>query len=116
MAISFHNPKTVSFSGKYSLAAEVPAGTRLLYVSGQVGTAPDGKLPVGFDAPARVYGDMFDLGILDPVKVTRVALENAVSVAALMLTTESVVGELPLDPSRLPIANPGMEDMTAGMF
>ena len=33
-----------------------------------------------------------------------------------MLTTESVVGELPLDPSRLPIANPGMEDMTAGMF
>jgi enamine deaminase RidA (YjgF/YER057c/UK114 family) len=50
MAINFHNPKTVSFSGKYSLAAEVPAGTRLLYVSGQVGTAPDGKLPVGFEA------------------------------------------------------------------
>ena len=44
MAIKFHNPKTVSFSGKYSLAAEVPAGTKLLYVSGQVGTAPDGKL------------------------------------------------------------------------
>jgi chaperonin GroEL len=74
------------------------------------------KPNVGFDAAARAYGDMFDLGILDPVKVTRVALENAVSVAALMLTTESVVGELPLDPSRLPIANPGMEDMTAGMF
>ena len=74
------------------------------------------KPNVGFDAAARRYGDMFELGILDPVKVTRVALENAVSVAALMLTTESVVGELPLDPSRLPIANPGMEDMTAGMF
>jgi enamine deaminase RidA (YjgF/YER057c/UK114 family) len=50
MAIKFHNPTTVSFSGKYSLAAEVPAGTKLLYVSGQVGTAPDGKLPVGFEA------------------------------------------------------------------
>ncbi|MBS0519154.1 MAG: RidA family protein [Proteobacteria bacterium] len=50
MAIKFLNPKTVSFSGKYSLAAEVPPGTRLLYVSGQVGTAPDGKLPVGFEA------------------------------------------------------------------
>ena len=50
MAIKFHNPKTVSFSGKYSLAAEVPAGTKLLYVSGQVGTAPDGKLAPGFEA------------------------------------------------------------------
>lgn len=50
MTIKFHNPKAVSFSGKYSLAAEVPAGTRLLYVSGQVGTAPDGKLAPGFEA------------------------------------------------------------------
>ena len=50
MAIKFSSPKTVSFSGKYSLSAEVPAGTRLLYVSGQVGTAPDGKLAPGFEA------------------------------------------------------------------
>jgi enamine deaminase RidA (YjgF/YER057c/UK114 family) len=50
MAITFLNPKSVSFSGKYSLAAEVPAGTRLLFVSGQVGTAPDGKLAPGIDA------------------------------------------------------------------
>jgi chaperonin GroEL len=74
------------------------------------------KQNVGFDAASRKYGDMFELGILDPVKVTRVALENAVSVASLMLTTESIVGELPLDASSLPIANPGMEDMTQGMF
>jgi hypothetical protein len=40
-------------------------------------------------------GDMFELGIIDPVKVTRVALENAVSIAALMLTTEAAVGEIP---------------------
>jgi 2-iminobutanoate/2-iminopropanoate deaminase len=50
MAITFHNPKSVSFAGKYSLAAEVPAGTKLLYVSGQVGTDPKGKLAPGFDA------------------------------------------------------------------
>ena len=50
MAIKFHNPKTVAFSGKYSLAAEVPAGARLLYVSGQVGTDPKGKLAPGFEA------------------------------------------------------------------
>ena len=77
----------------------------------------DAKDPnVGYDAAANVYGDMFKLGILDPVKVTRVALENAVSVASIMLTTESVVAELPLDMNSLPIANPGMEDMTQGMF
>ncbi|MDP2326746.1 MAG: chaperonin GroEL [Dehalococcoidia bacterium] len=49
----------------------------------------------GYDADADRYGDMFKLGIIDPVKVTRVALENAISVAGLMLTTEAAVGELP---------------------
>ena len=49
----------------------------------------------GYDADGDRMGDMFKLGIIDPVKVTRVALENAVSVAALMLTTEAAVGELP---------------------
>ncbi|MEI6664793.1 MAG: chaperonin GroEL [Chloroflexota bacterium] len=51
------------------------------------------KLNVGYDAGNERYGDMFELGIIDPVKVTRIAMENAVSVAALMLTTEAVVGE-----------------------
>ncbi len=50
MTIKFLNPKTVSVGGKYSLAAEVPAGTKLLFVSGQVGTAPDGKLPPSIEA------------------------------------------------------------------
>jgi enamine deaminase RidA (YjgF/YER057c/UK114 family) len=44
MAIKFHNPKSVSLAGKYSLGAEVPAGARLLYVSGQVGVDPRGKI------------------------------------------------------------------------
>ena len=49
----------------------------------------------GYDVALGKMGDMFELGILDPVKVSRAALENAVSVAALMLTTASVVAEIP---------------------
>lgn len=52
MAIKFHNPKSVSLSGKYSLGAEVPAGARVLYVSGQVGVDSRGKLQAGFEKQA----------------------------------------------------------------
>ncbi len=49
----------------------------------------------GWDAQQDRWGDMFELGIVDPVKVTRSALENAVSISALILTTETVVAEIP---------------------
>ena len=49
MAIKFHNPKSVSLAGKYSLGAEVPQGARLFYVSGQVGVDSRGKLQAGID-------------------------------------------------------------------
>ena len=49
MAITFHNPKSVSLAGKYSLGAEVPGGTKLFYVSGQVGVDGKGKLQAGID-------------------------------------------------------------------
>ncbi|MCS7304935.1 MAG: chaperonin GroEL [Thermoguttaceae bacterium] len=49
---------------------------------------------VGFDANTRKYVDMFKAGIIDPVKVVRVALENAASIAGLMLTTETLVTDL----------------------
>ena len=49
----------------------------------------------GWDANADVWGDMFELGIVDPVKVTRSAVENAVSISSLVLTTEALVAELP---------------------
>jgi chaperonin GroEL len=52
----------------------------------------------GWDADRDVWGDMFELGIVDPVKVTRSALENAVSISALVLTTETLVAELPQPP------------------
>jgi chaperonin GroEL len=49
----------------------------------------------GWDADKDRWGDMFELGIVDPVKVTRSALENAVSISSLVLTTETLVAELP---------------------
>ncbi|MDA0366358.1 MAG: chaperonin GroEL [Chloroflexi bacterium] len=65
----------------------------------------------GYDAAEGKMGDLFDLGIIDPVKVVRVALENAVSVAALMLTTEVAVAEIPERPAPAGGGNGmGMED------
>ena len=49
----------------------------------------------GFNAANDTYGDMIEMGILDPTKVTRTALQNAASVASLMLTTECMVAEAP---------------------
>ncbi|MCU0976811.1 MAG: chaperonin GroEL, partial [Steroidobacteraceae bacterium] len=55
----------------------------------------DGKGSFGYNAATGVYGDMIDMGILDPTKVTRLALQNASSVAGLLLTTEVMVAEAP---------------------
>ena len=52
MAIKFHNPKTVALAGKYSLGAEVEPGARVIYVSGQVGVDPRGKLQPTFEKQA----------------------------------------------------------------
>lgn len=63
----------------------------------------------GFDAKNEQYVDMFETGILDPTKVTRVALENAASVAGMLLTTEAVVTEIKKDDAA------GMPPMGGGM-
>ena len=55
----------------------------------------EGKGNYGYNAANATYGDMIDMGILDPTKVTRTALQNAASVAGLMLTTECMVAEAP---------------------
>jgi chaperonin GroEL len=57
----------------------------------------EGKGTYGYNAGTGVYGDMLDMGILDPTKVTRLALQNAASVAGLLLTTEVMVAEAPKD-------------------
>jgi chaperonin GroEL len=56
-----------------------------------------GKGNYGFNAATGEYGDMIEMGILDPTKVTRFALQNAASVAGLLLTTEAMVAEAPRD-------------------
>ncbi len=67
-----------------------------------------GKTGYGFDAYNEVYTDMISAGIVDPTKVTRSALENAASVASLMLTTESLVADKPEPPAPAAPANPDM--------
>ena len=62
----------------------------------------------GFDAQKEVYGDMIKAGIVDPTNVTRSALENAASVASMVLTTESLVADEPEDPAASAAANAAM--------
>jgi chaperonin GroEL len=62
----------------------------------------------GFNAQTEEYVDMIEAGIVDPAKVTRSALENAVSIAAMVLTTESLVADEP-EPPKAPAANAGAE-------
>ena len=57
----------------------------------------EGKGNFGYNAQTGEYGDMVAMGVLDPTKVTRYALQNAASVAALILTTDAMVAELPKD-------------------
>jgi len=65
------------------------------------------KPPVGFDAYTGKWVDMFEAGIIDPTKVCRTALQNAASIAALMLTTEALVHELP-EKEKAPAPGPRM--------
>jgi chaperonin GroEL len=57
----------------------------------------EGKGSFGYNAATGEFGDMLDAGILDPTKVTRLALQNAASVAGLLLTTEVMIAEAPKD-------------------
>ena len=61
----------------------------------------------GYDADIGEYGPMMERGIVDPVKVTRSALQNAASVAAMVLTTESVISEIPQATPAMPQMPPG---------
>ncbi|HLL18341.1 MAG TPA: TCP-1/cpn60 chaperonin family protein, partial [Rubrivivax sp.] len=66
----------------------------------------------GYNAANGTYGDMIEMGILDPTKVTRTALQNAASVASLILTTEAMVAEAPKEESA---AGGGMPGGMGGM-
>ena len=71
------------------------------------------KKGVGFNALTEEYVDMLKAGIVDPVKVTRSALQNAASVAAMVLTTESLVAD---KPEKNPPAAPAMDPSMGGMY
>ncbi|MBQ4434951.1 MAG: chaperonin GroEL, partial [Clostridia bacterium] len=69
------------------------------------------KSGYGYDALKGEYIDMIERGIIDPTKVTRSALQNAASVAAMVLTTESLVTDIPEPPAPAPAGNPDMGGM-----
>ena len=69
------------------------------------------KQGYGYDVLKGEYVDMIERGIIDPTKVTRSALQNAASVAAMVLTTESLVTDIPAPEPAAPAANPGMGGM-----
>jgi chaperonin GroEL len=80
-------------------------------VVAEVGLLPAGH---GFNAMTGTFGDMFDMGIIDPLKVTRSALQSAASIAALLLTTETLIVEEVLgNPGS--IYAPGFGDLAEGL-
>ena len=85
-------------------AIEAPI-RQISHNAGQEGSVVIGKIrkedadSYGYDAKRDQYGDMLEFGIVDPVKVVRSALENAVSIAGMVLTTESLVAEIPQPPA-----------------
>jgi chaperonin GroEL len=81
------------------------AGLEGAVIINQVREAKPGE---GFDAYNEKYVNMVEAGILDPVKATRSALQNANSVASTLLTTESVVAQIKEDAPAMPAGNPGM--------
>jgi len=82
-----------------------------------VNKVKEGKGGYGYNAATEVYEDLVKAGVIDPTKVTRVALENAASVAALLLMTEAAICEKPEKGNNMPMMPPGggMGDM-GGMY
>jgi chaperonin GroEL len=66
-----------------------------------------GEGNIGFDAATKQYVDLYEAGIVDPTKVVRVALENAVSVASILLLAEATMTEVPEPRPQQPAADMG---------
>lgn len=76
-----------------------------------VAKVKEGKGDFGYNAKTDVYENMFEAGIIDPTKVTRVALENAASVSGMLITTEAVITEIKKDEPAMPPMGGGMPGM-----
>ncbi|MEE9521297.1 MAG: TCP-1/cpn60 chaperonin family protein, partial [candidate division NC10 bacterium] len=68
----------------------------------------------GFNAETEEYEDLMEAGIIDPTKVTRIALQNASSIASLMVTTEALVTEIPEKKDKMPMPPGGGGGMGMG--
>ncbi len=71
----------------------------------------EGKGDYGYNARTEVYENLFDAGVIDPTKVSRVALENAASIASMLLTTECVIADIPEEGNDAPAMPGGMGGM-----
>ena len=98
------------------IAIEAPLRTIVENAGGEgsvvVNKIKENKGNFGYNARTDVYEDLFEAGVIDPTKVTRLALENAASIAALLLTTECVVADVKEDtPAMPPMGGGGMGGM-----
>ena len=80
-----------------------------------VNTVAQGEGNFGYNAQSAKYGDMVEMGVLDPTKVTRTALQNAASVASLILTTDCMVADLPVEEKGAPAGMDAMGGMPGMM-
>lgn len=116
--------RTISKLDKMKVPGEQKVGVRIVrraleeplrWIAANAGHEPSivaqkvmkGNGDFGFDAQAEKYVNMFEAGIIDPTKVARVAVENAASIASLMLTTEALVAEIPEEEPKTPAMPPG---------
>ncbi|WP_295477702.1 chaperonin GroEL [Sutterella sp.] len=80
-----------------------------------VNTVAQGEGNFGYNAQTAQYGDLVEMGVLDPTKVTRTALQNAASVASLILTTDCMVADFPVEEKGVPAGMDGMGGMPGMM-
>ena len=80
-----------------------------------VNTVAQGEGNFGYNAQSAQYGDLVEMGVLDPTKVTRTALQNAASVASLILTTDCMVADLPVEEKGAPVGMDAMGGMPGMM-
>jgi chaperonin GroEL len=110
--------KKLKLKGDEQTGADIMAAALSMpcyYIAYNAGATPnlvvnkvsEGKAAFGYNADTDKYEDLLKAGVIDPAKVTRIALQNAVSVAGLLLTTDCLVSEKPKEKGEMPAMPPG---------
>jgi chaperonin GroEL len=81
-----------------------------------VNAVKEAKGNIGFNARTETYEDLIKAGVIDPTKVARVAIENAASIAGMLLTTECVLSEIKEENPPMPMGGGGMPGGMPGMY